>query len=150
MDGGIIFHNGYGWWSHKWTAVKGAEALRAVCMFFGIRQPRTIRGEPSRRPLSVLLEDNDEGHIFASAKMRRPALLWRQRMRLRLSQQATSQRRLTMSASPLKADSKGDMAGCQLGATRGKGMPPVTGLFAECVIHHIGGACVCFWTAGSI
>ena len=57
LDGGIISHSGYGWGSHSWTVVKGAEALRAVCMFFGIKQPRTIKGELSRRPLSVLLEE---------------------------------------------------------------------------------------------
>jgi hypothetical protein len=57
LDGGIISHLGYGWGSHSWTVVQGAEALRAVCMFFGIQQPRAIRGELARRPLSVLLEE---------------------------------------------------------------------------------------------
>jgi hypothetical protein len=57
LDGGIISRNGYGWGSHSWTVVQGAEALRAVCMFFGIEQPLAIRGEPARRPLSVLLEE---------------------------------------------------------------------------------------------
>jgi hypothetical protein len=57
LDGGIISHHGYGWGSHSWTVVQGAEALRAVCMFFGIQQPLRIRGEPTRRPLSVLLEE---------------------------------------------------------------------------------------------
>ena len=57
LDGGIISHNGYGWGSHSWTVVEGAEALRAVCMFFGIKQPQTTRREPPRRPLSVLLEE---------------------------------------------------------------------------------------------
>src|SRR5258708_422752 len=31
LDGGIFEHNGYGWGSHSWTVVQGAEALRAVC-----------------------------------------------------------------------------------------------------------------------
>jgi hypothetical protein len=57
LDGGIIYHNGYGWGSHSWTVIQGAEALRAVCMFFGIRQPASIRGEGRRRPLSMLLEE---------------------------------------------------------------------------------------------
>jgi hypothetical protein len=57
LDGGIISQNGYGWGSHSWTIVEGAEALRAVCMFFGIQQPRAIRGEKARRPYSVLLEE---------------------------------------------------------------------------------------------
>jgi hypothetical protein len=45
LDGGIISRNGYGWGSHSWTVVEGAEAVRGVCMFFGIQQPLTIRGE---------------------------------------------------------------------------------------------------------
>lgn len=56
LDGGIVSHNGYGFASHRWVAVDGAEALRAVCLFFGIKQPRSIRGEPPRRPLADLLE----------------------------------------------------------------------------------------------
>lgn len=60
LDGGIISHMGYGWGSHCWTVVEGAEALRAVCLFFGIIQPRTIKGEPSRRPLAALLEELSE------------------------------------------------------------------------------------------
>ena len=57
LDGGILSSNGYGWGSHSWTVVEGAEALRAVCLFFGIKQPLTINGETSRRPLSKLLAD---------------------------------------------------------------------------------------------
>jgi hypothetical protein len=57
LDGGIISRNGYGWGSHSWTVVEGGEALRGICMFFGIQQPLTIRGESPRRPLSTLLEE---------------------------------------------------------------------------------------------
>ena len=57
LDGGLICHNGYGWGSSSWTAVWGAEALRAICMFYGIHQPRMIKGETSCRALSHLLED---------------------------------------------------------------------------------------------
>jgi hypothetical protein len=56
LDGGIISHNGYGWGSHSWTVVEGAEALRVVCLFFGIDQPRRIKGEGQRQPLAALLE----------------------------------------------------------------------------------------------
>jgi hypothetical protein len=51
LDGGIIAHNGYGWGGHSWTVVQGAEALRAVCLFFGIEQPRQIKGEGKRQSL---------------------------------------------------------------------------------------------------
>jgi hypothetical protein len=57
LDGGIISHNGYGWGSHSWTVVQGAEALRTVCLFFGIIQPLRIKGEGPRRPLSLLLDE---------------------------------------------------------------------------------------------
>ena len=57
LDGGIISHNGYGFGSHSWTVVEGMEATRAVCLFFGIKQARLIKGETVRRPLAKLLED---------------------------------------------------------------------------------------------
>ena len=57
LDGGIISHYGYGWGSHSWTVIEGCEALRAVCLFFGVKQPRSIKGEGTRRPLAVLLEE---------------------------------------------------------------------------------------------
>jgi len=57
LDGGIVSHNGYGWGSHSWTVVEGTESLRAVCLFFGIKQPQSIKGETERRPLSILLEE---------------------------------------------------------------------------------------------
>ncbi len=57
LDGGILSENGYGWGSHSWTIIEGAEALRAVCLFFGIKQPLRIKGEASRRPLSKLLTE---------------------------------------------------------------------------------------------
>ena len=57
LDGGIVSVNGYGWGSHSWTAVDGMEALRAICLFFGIEQPRRIKGESARRPLARLLEE---------------------------------------------------------------------------------------------
>ena len=65
LDGGIVSHSGYGWGSHTWIAVEGAEALRVVCVFFGIRQPLRIKGEGTRESLAVLLERmtaNDVGH----------------------------------------------------------------------------------------
>jgi hypothetical protein len=57
LDGGIVSHSGYGWGSHSWTVVQGYVALRAICMFNGIQQPRLIKGEPPKRPLSFILED---------------------------------------------------------------------------------------------
>jgi hypothetical protein len=57
LDGGIFEHNGYGWGSHSWTLVQGAEALRVVCTICGVLQPLRLKGEPARRPLSVLLEE---------------------------------------------------------------------------------------------
>lgn len=69
LDGGIISHHGYGWGSHSWTVVEGAEALRAVCLFFGIKQPRQIKGEGRREPLAALLERmtaNDVSHEIPS------------------------------------------------------------------------------------
>ena len=57
LDGGIVEHDGYGWGSHSWTVVEGAEALRVVCLFFGITQPRRIKGESSPRPLAELLAE---------------------------------------------------------------------------------------------
>jgi hypothetical protein len=57
LDGGIISHSGYGWGSHSWTVVEGIEALRALCLFFGIRQPQRVKGETEKRPLANLLEE---------------------------------------------------------------------------------------------
>ena len=57
LDGFIESQSGYGFGSHSWTVVQGAEALRAICLFFGIKQPRTIGGEPPRRALSLLRQD---------------------------------------------------------------------------------------------
>jgi len=71
LDGGIISHNGYGWGSHSWTVVQGAEALRAVCTFFGIKLPQQIRGELSRRPLSVLLEEMTKDVLLKKAATKR-------------------------------------------------------------------------------
>jgi hypothetical protein len=68
LHGGIISHNGYGWGSHSWTVIQGSEALRAVCMFFGIKQPQMIRGEPSRRALSVLLEEMTKDVLLRTQK----------------------------------------------------------------------------------
>jgi hypothetical protein len=64
LDGGIISHNGYGWGSHNWTVIEGAEALRAVCVFFGIKQPHMIRGERCPWSLSVLLEEMTKDVLF--------------------------------------------------------------------------------------
>jgi hypothetical protein len=36
--------------------VESSEAVRVVCLWFGIKQPRRLKGEGQRRPLSVLLE----------------------------------------------------------------------------------------------
>lgn len=57
LDGGIITNNYYGWGIHAWEVVYGAEAMRALCLFFGIKQPYRIKGEPPRRALSLLLEE---------------------------------------------------------------------------------------------
>jgi hypothetical protein len=54
LDGGIRYHRGAGY-SPSATSVAGAQALRAVCPFFGIQQPRMLKGEGQRRPLSELL-----------------------------------------------------------------------------------------------
>jgi hypothetical protein len=37
--------------------VEGIEALRALCLFFGIRQPQRVKGETEKRPLAILLEE---------------------------------------------------------------------------------------------
>jgi hypothetical protein len=57
LDGGIAWYSGYGFGSHSWAVVQGAEALRGLCLCTGVRQPRLIKGEAFRRPLSLLLED---------------------------------------------------------------------------------------------
>jgi hypothetical protein len=57
LDGFIQRHAGYGSGSHGWTIVQGTEALRAVCLFCGVQQPRAIKGERPRRPLSLILQD---------------------------------------------------------------------------------------------
>jgi hypothetical protein len=61
LDGFIQSHAGYGWGSHSWTIVQGAEALRAVCLFCGVQQPRAIKGERPRRPLPLILQDMTAG-----------------------------------------------------------------------------------------
>jgi hypothetical protein len=65
LDGGIVSHSGYGWGSYRWIGVVGTEALRVVCLFFGVKQPLRIKGEGRREPLAALLErmtGNDVGH----------------------------------------------------------------------------------------
>jgi len=56
LDGGITSQHGYGSVG-SWTVVRGPEALRTICMFFGIKQPRRLKDQSVRRPLSGLLED---------------------------------------------------------------------------------------------
>jgi len=75
LDGGIIERNGYGWASPSWTVVQGAEALRAMCLLLGIQQPRLIRGEPSRRALSVILEDLTNAPVQPRLEDSRPDAL---------------------------------------------------------------------------
>ncbi len=57
LDGGITKFMAYGFGRKSYIEVRGAEALRLVCMFHGVFQPRTIKGETERRPLAVLLEE---------------------------------------------------------------------------------------------
>lgn len=57
LDGGVVEQIGYGWATRSWTAVQGAEVVRVLCLLLGIEQPRRIRGEGSRRALSLILED---------------------------------------------------------------------------------------------
>jgi len=56
LDGGISSQNGYGSTS-SWTVVRGTEALRVICLFHGIEQPKRLPGETDRRPLAAILED---------------------------------------------------------------------------------------------
>lgn len=57
LDGGIDRHSGYGFGSHSWIVLVGYHALRAVCCLHGVIQPRWVKGEPERRPLSELLAE---------------------------------------------------------------------------------------------
>ena len=50
LDGGISSQSGYGS-SSSWTVVRGTEALRVICLFHGIEQPKRLLGETNRRPL---------------------------------------------------------------------------------------------------
>jgi hypothetical protein len=60
LDGKIITHQGYGWGSQSWTALEGYQALRVVCLLFGIEQPRSIKGETDRiRLCDILFKLND-------------------------------------------------------------------------------------------
>lgn len=69
LDGGIVSHAGYGFGSSSWTVIQGAEALRAVCLFFGIVQPERIKGESVRRPLAALLEEMTEVPLQSDSGM---------------------------------------------------------------------------------
>ena len=72
LDGGIISHSGYGFGSHSWTAVEGAHALRVVYLFFGINQPRQVKGEGRKEPLAALVERmtaNDVSHEMSSKSL---------------------------------------------------------------------------------
>jgi hypothetical protein len=58
LDGGIIMAIGKPYWkSPSWARILGAEVLRVVCMFLGVKQPHVIHGESTRRPLGQLLEE---------------------------------------------------------------------------------------------
>jgi hypothetical protein len=59
LDGKLISHEGYGWGggSKSWTALEGYEVLRVVCIFFGVRQPKPLKGENVKRNLSEMLID---------------------------------------------------------------------------------------------
>lgn len=66
LDGIIEQRTGYGWGSPSWKALEGCEVLRAVCMLFGIQQPKSIKGEISRRDLSDILIDLSKYEIKSS------------------------------------------------------------------------------------
>jgi hypothetical protein len=68
LDGGIISQNGYGWGSHSWTVVEGSEAVRVVCLWFGIKQPRRLKGEGQQKPLAVLLEQFSAAELVGPTK----------------------------------------------------------------------------------
>ena len=68
LDGGIIRHDGYGFGSHSGSCVYGAEVVRVNCLFFGIIQPRRMKGEATRRPLSRLLEELSAADLTDSAR----------------------------------------------------------------------------------
>lgn len=54
LDGGII--KGCAGRGVTWTVLAGAKAVRATCLFFGIKQPNRIKGESVQEPLAELLE----------------------------------------------------------------------------------------------
>ena len=56
LDGGIVASAGYGTHSRGWISIRGAQALRAICLFFGVRQPVRIMEEGRRTSLALLLE----------------------------------------------------------------------------------------------
>ena len=68
LDGGIIRHDGYGFGSHSGSCIYGAEVVRVNCLFFGIIQPRRMKGESARRPLSRLLEELSAAELTDSAR----------------------------------------------------------------------------------
>ena len=57
LDGKVITHLGYGWGSSAktWTALEGFKVLRVCCMFFGVEQPKNLKGEKKSIKLSELL-----------------------------------------------------------------------------------------------
>lgn len=57
LDGGITFFMACGFGNRSYTIVRGYEALRFICMFYGVFQPLKIKGEIVRRNLAVILQE---------------------------------------------------------------------------------------------
>ena len=67
LDGFLAEYEGYGFGSSFGTSVRGYEALRIACLFFGIKQPITLKGERARRPLAEILVEMSQYQINRSA-----------------------------------------------------------------------------------
>jgi hypothetical protein len=67
LDGSIMTYQGYGFGNRSWTALSGFKVLRATCMFFGIIQPRLIKGEVEKRTLACILEELSQYKIKHNA-----------------------------------------------------------------------------------
>jgi hypothetical protein len=55
LDGGITARHGY--FGPSWTVIRGRDAVRVCCLFFGIRQPRRLPHKKQEKPLAALLEE---------------------------------------------------------------------------------------------
>lgn len=63
LDGFLKDYEGYGFGSSFGTSVYGYEALRIACLFFGVKQPKTLKGERVRRPIAEILAELSQYQI---------------------------------------------------------------------------------------